>query len=150
MGWDLAQTPIIEAICPVVSIRAQALEVHPFLVWDQTVGAGFQLKIAEDISGLVVLYAVVMVLPISSVSRTEDQEPQSQRVKSQLTIILWLTIIRGAHLLPTPMTMHITGQILSPSTRMPSSSSLNLTVKTMSTRVLNMVSGPAHQMGIEN
>lgn len=81
MGWDLAQTPIIEAICPVVSIRALALEVHRFPVWEQTVGAGFQLKIAEDISGVVVLYAIVMVLLISLVSRTEDQEPQSQRVK---------------------------------------------------------------------
>lgn len=149
MGLDLVQTPIIEATCLVVLVKALVLGTHPFPVWEQIVGVGCHLKIVDDVSGAAVHYAAVMVPLISLMSRTEGQGLQSQRVKSLLIVPLWIIISITHQLLRSTMN-HTTNQNLSQNIKMPSFLSSNPTVKTMFTRVSNMVSGPARQMGTES
>lgn len=150
MASDLDQTPIIEPICKVVIIKDLVLELHPFLVWEQLVGVGFLLKTADGGEGAVSLYVAVMAVSISLASKTEDQELQSPRLRTQLNFALLWIMVNLASPLPRSMMNCTTNQILSLNTRMLSSSSSNHTAKIMFTRASNMVFGPALQMGIEN
>jgi hypothetical protein len=75
MALDLVQTPTIEPICRVVTIRDLVLEVHPFLVWGLTIGVGFLLKTTDGEEGAMFPYVAAMVVLISLVSKTEDQGP---------------------------------------------------------------------------
>lgn len=74
MGLDPVQTPMVEdiSLTPVLALEDQAF---PALVL--MIGASFLLRIADGTAGKLLLSADVMVLLISLVSKTEDQEPQS-------------------------------------------------------------------------
>lgn len=72
MGLDLVQTLMVEATC---LTRAPALEILLFPIL--MTGIVLLLKIAGGKGGHLHLFAIVMVLLISLVSRTEDQGPQS-------------------------------------------------------------------------
>jgi len=72
MGLDLAQTLMVEVTC---LTRALALEVLLFPIL--MIGVVLLLKIAGGKGGHLHLFAIVMVLLISLVSRIEVQGPQS-------------------------------------------------------------------------
>ena len=150
MALNQVQTPTKEPICRVVTIRDLVLEVHQFLVWGQTAGAGSPLKTADCEEEAVFPYVAATVVLIFLASKTEDQGPQSLRLKIQLIMVLLLMIRNIANHLPRSMMSHTTNQILWLNIRMLSSSSSSHTVKIMFTRASNMVFGPALQMGIEN
>lgn len=73
MGLDPVQTLMVEVIS---IIRVLALENRPFPAMVLMIEASFLLKIVDGKAGQL-LFANVMVLSISLVSRTEDQGPQS-------------------------------------------------------------------------
>ena len=72
MGLDLVQTPMVEDTC---LTRVLALEALPFPIL--MIGVLLLLKIAGGKGDQLLLFATVMVLLISLVSRTEDQGPRS-------------------------------------------------------------------------
>lgn len=122
MGMDQVQPLIPEAIKIMGFIQDLVSEVPQYQVWEQ-VRVGWLLKRLKGEEEIAYLRAVVIPLLLTfSVSKTGGQEPQSQRARSQLNMLLLLmVVVRLGRLLQGHGKNYIISLTLSPTMRMPNS-----------------------------